>query len=477
MGQPTPLQFIKGDSIGSETDYRDALPVNMYAVPRKILGADGYMVQNYGLTQFGSSSERSRGGFYNDRQSNHFRVQGNDFIEVDANGVVNVLGAVTGFVAQTDTVPPVSMDYSFNTQAVLADLRFYLFDTGSGFVEVTDPDLGDPIDFVWVDGFYFFTDGEDLYHTELADETSIDPVDFGVAQFMPDGSLGLGKTQDNKVIVFGRFSTEYFVNDGTSAFAFSRIPSRALKFGIVATHCKAELKGKWYIIGGAREENISVYLLTVGGSQKIATREVEKILGTYTEEDFIEASVEIYVKDRINFVQLNLRDQTLIYNELIAEQFGIDNAWSLLKSDTFGTDPYRALYGVFDPRVGNWIFGDRRDGKLALLDDTVSTQYGELAEWILFTPFIYLDSQSIDELEIQTMPGHTTSNDATVFISLTYDGVTFGSEFLSEYGKINDYGKRFIVRRLGYVRDWAGFKIRGASRSRMAFARGFIKHG
>lgn len=474
---PTPVSFIKGDKIGSETDYRDALPVNMYAVPRKILGADGYMVQNYGLTEFGTTSGRSRGGFYNDRQSNHFRVQGNDFIEVSPSGVVNVLGAVTGFVAQTDTVPPVVLSYSFNTQAVLADKRFYLYDTGSGFVEFTDPDLGDPIDFVWVDGFYFFTDGENLYHTLLADETMIDPVDFGVAQFMPDGSLGLGLTQDNKVIVFGRFSVEYFVNDGTSAFAFSRIPSRALKFGIVATHCKAELKGSWFIIGGAREENISVYKLTVGGSQKIATREIEKILGTYTESDFAESSVEIYVKDKINFVQLNLPRQTLLYNELIAESVGIDYAWSLIESDTQGDAPYRAIYGVFDPRFGNWVFGDRRDGTLGFLDDTVSTQYGALAEWILFSPFINLDSQSIDELQIEIIPGHTASNDATVFLSLTYNGVTYGSEHLEEYAMINEYNKRFIIRRLGYVRDWFGFKLRGASRSRMAFARGFIKHG
>ena len=64
-----------------------------------------------------------------------------------------------------------------------------------------------------------------------------------------------------------------------------------------------------------------------------------------------------------------------------------------------------------------------------------------------------------------------------MFVSLTYDGVSYGTEYIEEYGMINEYGKRFIVRRLGYVRDWFGMKLRGASRSRMAFARGFIEHG
>ena len=463
--------------MGSETDFRDALPVNMYAVPRKIFGADGYMVQNYGLTEFGTSSAPSRGGFYNDQQSNHFRVQGNDFIEIDSSGTVNVLGAVTGYNAQTGVAPPVTLDYSFNTQGILAGNVFYLYDTGGGFRVYPDGDIGSPIDFVWVDGYYFFTDGDNLYHTLITDEEQIDPVDTGVAQFMPDQALGLGKTQDNKVIVFGRYSTEYFFNDGTSAFAFSRIASRALKFGIVSTHCKAELKGNWYIIGGSRDENLSVYKLAVGGSNKIASREVEKILATYNDADLIDASVEVYVKDRINFVQLNLPNETLIYNELIAGLFGADYAWSILKSDTFGTDPYRALYGVFDPRVGEWIFGDRRDGTIGQLDDTVSTQYGNLAEWILYTPYTYLEDNSIDKLEIETIPGFTSNDDAGVFVSLSYDGVTYGAEAILQYGSPNDYNQRFIAYRMGYIRDWFSLKLRGASRSRMAFARAFIEHG
>lgn len=41
----SPLNLIKGDKVGSETDYRDALPVNMVAIPRDIFGVKGYMIQ------------------------------------------------------------------------------------------------------------------------------------------------------------------------------------------------------------------------------------------------------------------------------------------------------------------------------------------------------------------------------------------------------------------------------------------------
>lgn len=50
----TQIPLIKGDKTGSETDYRDGLPINMYAVQKNILGAAGYM-QNYSGIKFFSN--------------------------------------------------------------------------------------------------------------------------------------------------------------------------------------------------------------------------------------------------------------------------------------------------------------------------------------------------------------------------------------------------------------------------------------
>ena len=88
-----------------------------------------------------------------------------------------------------------------------------------------------------------------------------------------------------------------------------------------------------------------------------------------------------------------------------------------------------------------------------------------------------METASIDEMDIETAPGHTSEEDATVAISITYDGVTYGKEWFQLYGAPSDYSQRFVIRRLGYVRDWFGFKMRGASRSRMAFSRAVISYG
>jgi len=466
----TPINLIKGDSIGTETDYRDQLPVNMYAVIRQIFGADGYMVQEPGLRQYGTGIGIDRGGLWNEEQAQHFRVSAAEMISVSTVGAVTSLGSVPG----SDTV---SLPYSFNTQGVVANRKFYLYDATNGFREVTDSDLGDPLDCVWVDGYYFFTDGAYIYHSDLADESSIDPLKFATAEFMPDPSLGVGKTQDNKVIVFGRYTTEYFVNVAQPNFAFQRVPTRAVKIGIVGTHAKAEAGDAWFILGGRKEEAVSVHRLGVGSAEKVATREIDKIIGIYSETELSTAVVESYEEDGYSFIVVHLPGHVLKFNLTFAKNAGIAQAWTILKSDVAGDNPWRAKHGVFEPRLGEWVYGDKLTSIIGILDSTIATHYGDIAEWLLHTPFQMIEGHSIDELEIETLPGHTGTSDGTIFTSLTYDGVTHGSEWTEMYGLPSAFGKRFILRRLGYVSDWVGFKFRGATRSRMAFSRAVIKHG
>jgi len=458
------ITLIKGDKVGIETDYRDALPVNMYAVKQDILGAKGYMIEYPGLTTLATGQGIDRGGTYNERFSFQYRVSGTKLISVSPTGVVVVLGTIPG----TSQARLIDL-YSFNTQGVIADGKFFLYSPGGGFAEVVDADLGDPIDGVWVDNYYFMTDGEYLFHTTLADETSIDPLMFATAEFMPDPSLGLAKTQDNKVMVFGRYSLEYFVNIATANFAFTRVVTRAQKIGIVATHAKCESGGKFYITGGYRDSAVGVYIIGIGSATKVSTREIDKILAKYTEPELSDMRMESRTENNTTFVLVHLPEETLCFNETIATEFGKEVAWSLLKTGT-GDAVYRGINGVLDARTGKWVYGDKLGSNIGLLDNDVSTQYDAIAEWLLYTPLVNLEMFSLDELKIETIPGHTTTLDATVALSITYNGVTYGAEHWMQYGAPLEYGQNFILRRLGICNNWMGFRFRGVSKSRMAFA-------
>lgn len=460
----SPVSLIKGDSHGIKTDYRDLLPVNMYPVIKPVLGAQGYMLAYPGLTQFGEGVGLDRGAAYNERQGVHFRLSGEKLLSVSKTGVVASLGTIPG-------ASQAAMSYSFNTQCIVADGGMFLYSALLGLSEVTDSDLGSPLDVVWVDGYYFLTDGEYIYHTDIDDEKSIDPLKFATAEFMPDPSIGLGKTQDNKVIVFGRYTMEYFVDVASANFAFQRVETRAQKIGIVATHAKTEVAGTWFIVGGRKNESVSVHAVTIGNSKKIATREVDKIIEQYTEPELSDIRVESRSEKDYIFILIHLPNETLCY---IPES----GAWIILKTGITGNKAHRAINGVFDPRSGKWIYGDREDSTIGLLDDGLFTQYTtDPQEFLLYTPFMKLDGQTIDEIEIETIPGFNDDGDASVLMSMTYNGVTWGREIKIKYGDPSGYGQRFISRRLGYVSDWAGIKFRGATRSRMAFGLLQVTHG
>ncbi|QZA71253.1 packaged DNA stabilization protein [Pseudomonas phage AH02] len=467
--QKVPITLIKGDKISDQTDYLDVLPENMYAVPKPVMGSAGFMLQHYGLTEYGTGTGADRGGVWNERLQMHFRVSYTQFLKVGVDGSTERFGNIPG-------MSPVSMPYSFNTQAVIGGGQFWLYDPVKGFRQVIDPDIKTPIDGTWIDGYYFLTDGEYLYHTTIGNEELFDPLSFATAEFSPDPTLGVGKTADDKVVVFNRYSIEYFANNANQNFAFTRVQARALKIGIVATHAKCELKETWYFVGGRKESDIGIHVLGVGTTQQISTRAVDRILSKYAEPELENMSMEAIEVDGMSFIYVHLPNETLLFNETVASSVGIDSAWSVLKRGT-GSLPWRGINGVFDPRLGEWVFGDKVDLRLGKLDSKSVDQYGEMSEWVLYTPFMSLEGLSVDSLNIDTMPGHSPSDDATLFVSMTYDGVTYGKEVTAQYGRPGDYNQRYIVNRLGYVRNWVGFKLRGASRAKMAFGRGHIEVG
>jgi hypothetical protein len=177
------------------------------------------------------------------------------------------------------------------------------------------------------------------------------------------------------------------------------------------------------------------------------------------------------------FILVHLPNETLCFNETIAKNFGVDYAWTILKTDIVGDNPYRAINGIFEAKLGKWVYGDKQNANIGTLDDTVASHYGEAVEWLLYSPLLRLPKMSLRELEMDTIPGHAVSEDATVAFSLTRDGLTYGNEWFEMYGEPLDYRKRFISRALGRVNHRVGFKWRGASTARMSFAGARLTYG
>jgi hypothetical protein len=458
------IPLMRGDKIEG-VEWRDSLPVNMYAVNRPVMGAQGFMLQLYGIRQHAIGGGKDRGAKYVTRSGleGQYRVSGQSLYKVLPSGELLDLGTIPGS-------NEVSMDFSFNNLAIVADKKLYYYNSTDGLRQITDEQIGDPIDIVWVDGYFFLTDGEDIYHSDIANEEEYEPLAFGNAQFSPDPSFGLGKNASNEVIVFGKDSVEYFVNVGTVPFAFQRVQRKAQKIGILGTHCKKELANNWFTISRRIETSPSFHVVSLGQEQTIGTRETDKILATYTEQELSEATIDTMMIDGIAMAIFHLKRHCFMFNQTVAADMGVKDAWTILKSDVEGDTVYRAKNPIRD-ESGQWIVGDNQGSRIGVIDETLSTQYDNITEWIMYTPFVPAETLSINELELQTTPGVAVDNDATVAVSLSVNGRTYDREYWNLYGVNFDYDHRFILRNMGYVREYFSMKFRGASRSRMSFAK------
>lgn len=460
------IPLIRGDSVDDNTEYRDSLPVNMFTIPRDVLDTNGYLINWYGLSDFATGEGVDRGCIWVSAAGfeGHYRVSGEKLISVGHGGAISILGDIPGS-------RQVSMDYSFNNLAIVADGKLFYYNKADGLRQIDDPDVGSPIDLVWVDGYFFLTDGKDIYHSDITNEESFLPLDFGSAQFLPDPSRGLGKNEDNEILVFGAFSIEYFINVGTENFAFQRLNQKAQKIGVLGTHCKREMNGKWYTLSRRKESAPSFHIVSLGNEQAISTRETDQILAEYTHDQLSRVTVDTMVRDNIKLVLFHLPGKTFLFNETAAEKFGAVNAWTVLKSDVLGDNTYRAKNILLDPRNGKWIAGDKLDSHIGFMDPSICTHYDEIAEWIVDTPFLNLGGKIIHQLTLETIPGISPDEDATVELSVTRQGRTHSQGRWVKMGANYDYGQRFIIRQpFGFIRHYISIRLRGASRTRMSIA-------
>ena len=290
---------------------------------------------------------------------------------------------------------PVSFANSFNTQAILSDGKLFYWDNAT-LKPVNDPDLGVPIDITWFKGIYVMTDGESIFHTDIADEFSISPLKYSSSEFASDPVKAVAKNDQNQILAFNRYSTEYFYFNGGAPAGTSvlqPISGKSTKIGIVGTHCQAELDGMFFILGGRKEESPSIHILNGGQEATIATREIDKILSQYSEKELSKAYLESRVVDRDKFLIVHLPDYTLLYNHTVGSKFGGSVAWTYVKTGVDIDEPWRAKYGVFDPRNSSWIYGDLKENKLAYLNSETALQYDGQAESICYHTYASTRSQ------------------------------------------------------------------------------------
>ena len=153
------IPILSGIYTDNDPSLRTLYPTNLIPVAKQNGVSAGFLRPADGVVQTGTAVGLTRGGInWNDEL---YRVTGSKLVKIANDGTITTLGDVGGSTSN------VTMDYSFDRLAVTSDNNLFYYDDVNGFVQVTDPDLGDALDVKWVDGYFMTTDGENLVVTHL----------------------------------------------------------------------------------------------------------------------------------------------------------------------------------------------------------------------------------------------------------------------------------------------------------------------
>jgi hypothetical protein len=391
---------------------------------------------------------------------------GTSLVKINQAGSLTVLGNVG---SGTSGIDQVTFDYSFDRLAVSSGGKLFYWD-GSTLTQVTDPDLGIVVDFVWVDGYFMTTDGASLIVTELTNPTQVNPLKYGSSEVDPDPIKAVVKIR-NEVYAVNRHTVEVFDNIGGDFFPFQRIDGAQITKGAIGTHACCVFVDTLAFVGSGRNEAPGVYLGANAGVVKISTQEIDKILTGYQQGQLALVVLEARNDKSHQHLLVHLPDQTLVY-DAAASQILEQPVWFNLTSSYSGFSTYRArnLVWCYD----KWICGDPTSTAYGYLTDSISSHYGDIVRWEFGTIIMYNEGRGaiFHELELVSLTGRVAFGlDPQISTSYSTDGENWSQDRFIKAGKQGDRHKRLVWLQQGHMRNWRIQRFRGDSQSFISIAR------
>ena len=454
------IPILSGIYADAAPDFRTSYPKNLVPVPQQTGISAGYLRPADGVVEAGNGPGVGRGGI--NWNGVLYRVMGTKLVYIAEDNTVTEIGDVGG----TDRV---TFDYGFTYLAIASNNNLFLYD-GTTLTQVTDPDLGVVLDVVWVDGYYMTTDGEFLVITDLADPFAVNPLKYGSSEADPDPIEALLKLR-NEVYALNRYTIEVFDNVGTTGFPFQRIAGAQIQKGSVGTHACCVFMDNIAFMGGGRNEAPSIFMGANGSTQKIATREIEQILATYTETQLASSFLEERIDKAHQFLIIHLPNHTLVFDGAATQAMG-QPVWFTLSSTLTGDSQWKAqsVIWVYD----KWQVYNPTNTQFGYLDDSISSHWGVQIGWEFGTQIVYNESNGaiFHQLELIALTGHVAADTSpTIWAQHSSDGETWSVEKPVRAGTLGQRAKRLVWLQQGYMNNWRIQRFRGTSEAHISISR------
>lgn len=352
--------------------------------------------------------------------------------------------------------------------------KSYIFDEAADtFKEITDGNFDGPASGVrYIDGLFVFAKdtGTKFFNSPLKDGRgapdgpAYDPLDFSQAEADPDDIAALG-TARSQLYVLGTKTTEIFRNTGRSPAPFVRLQGAVIDVGIVSPLSLQEVSGGLAFIGSTENEGAAVWGLAGARKSKISTIAIDKELLKLTNTELKNITSWYYSEIGHFFYGITLPNTTFVYD--FAEK-----KWHERQSVS-GEALTKYRVANMTEGYGRIFAGDNQGGKIGEINRDTFTEYNTLIRRLVTTkPFDNLgDSVIAAQVEAVVDNGVGLSEDASLTSGFTVLGVpivvtggsdpqitlfwsddggrTFKGGLSRSMGKIGEYKKRQIWRRLG----------------------------
>jgi hypothetical protein len=374
-------------------------------------------------------------------------VSGNQVYKVNSSYTATLLGTVA------NASGPVSMVDNGTQLFIACNGPSYIYNaTTNVFQQITDPDFPGAVTVGYLDGYFVFNEpnSQRIWVTSILDGLSVDPLDFASAEGSPDGVVGI-IVDHREVWVFGTNSVEVWYDAATQGFPLERIQGAFNELGCAAAYSIAKMDNGLFWLGkDARGQGI-VYRANGYTGQRISTHAVEWHIQQYG--NLSDTIGYTYQQDGHSFYVLVFpsADTTWVYDVATGawhERAGFTN-------------------GVFTRHRGNCqvffnnevTIGDYQNGNIYAFDLDVYADDGAIQKWLRTWRALPTGQNNLKrsaqhslQLDCETGVGLNLGQGSNPEVMLRWSddgGHTWSNEHWVSIGKIGEYGRRAIWRRLG----------------------------
>ena len=359
---------------------------------------------------------------------------------------VKPLGTVTGS-------GPVSMSDNGTQIFIACNPDGFIYNaTTEVFAQITDPDFPGAVKVSYLDGYFVFNEPNSsrVWVTSLLDGLSVDPLDFASAEGDPDGLVSL-IVDHREAWLFGSNSIEVWYNAGLPDFPLQRIQGAFNEIGCEAPYSVAKLDNGLFWLGADARGRGIVYRANGYTGQRISTHAVEWQIQQYG--SMSDAIGYTYQQDGHAFYVLIFptAQTTWVYDVATGawhERAGWSNGNFVRHRSN--------CQAAYNNQI---IVGDFENGNIYAFDLNEYADNGDVQKWLRSwralapnTNNLKRTAQHSLQIDCESGVGTNTGQGSDPQMMLRWSddgGHTWSNEHWTSVGKIGEYYRRVIWRRLG----------------------------